>query len=49
MLFDPTGLSKVVAIRLTTPGNLRGDVGSVQWHAIFVVVLAVIGLHDDRL
>lgn len=48
-LDDPPGLSKATAVRLTPTGDLRGDAGSVQWFAIFVVIVAAIGLHDDRL
>lgn len=45
----PPGLSKATAMRLAAAADLRGDAGSVQWLAIFVVIVAAIGLHDDGL
>ena len=46
---DPAGLAEATAVRLAAKGDLRGDAGSVHWLAIFVVIVATIGLYDDGL
>ncbi|AOK46144.1 hypothetical protein WT60_04215 [Burkholderia sp. MSMB617WGS] len=48
-LDDPASLAKAAAVRLSTASDLSSDTGSAQRFAIFVVVVAAIGLHDDGL
>ncbi|AOJ04859.1 hypothetical protein WS70_24205 [Burkholderia mayonis] len=48
-LDNPSCLAKATSVWLAATGDLRSNTGSVRWLAIFVMVVATIGLHDDRL
>lgn len=48
-LDDPAGFSEATAMRLASTGDLRSDADGMQRLAIFVAIVAAIGLDDRRL
>ncbi|MGF6664089.1 hypothetical protein QF000_005757 [Paraburkholderia atlantica] len=49
VLDDAPELADPTSVRFAPTGDLRSNAGSMQWPAIFVVVVSAIGLHEDGL